>query len=521
MLPSWTLGDAWLSSGAERLIAGSLQGAIAAAAVWLICRRITTIPSTMRALLWWLVSLKLVASLVPLPSLPVPLLPAARVDVAGEVIPGVSVPLSDDVAAPRVFVERVPRDTVSTVRMWMIAGMGVWLAGVLIHAVRLLWSLATLRRTLRQSTRVGADDAAIADRMARQLGLTITPDVRVAARVSTSFVAGLLRPTVLLPEHAISTLTPDERAMAICHELAHVRRRDLLLGWVPAIAERLFFFHPLARLAAREYAAEREAACDALVIKAMDVAPREYGRMLVRLGVSGLTPVFTASGSSPSRSVLRRRLDMLNDVTFTRSRRGAIVLIAAISVAAIVPFHLVAREAVFLADASAVEQQTAAPAVAAPVVAVPVVAAPVVAAPVVAAPAVAAPVQAKPARAAQAPAEKRPPDAEQLQKAIDEQRAMMRETERSLAQMRIALTSLLAQQEQIKARLSSNAAAAQQTDQQRLAEEYRRMQEQARVANLQALTAEQESTRAALQKLAQELEQLRRQFEAASTVKPQ
>jgi hypothetical protein len=32
MLPSsWTLGDAWLSWGAERLIAGSLQGAIAAA----------------------------------------------------------------------------------------------------------------------------------------------------------------------------------------------------------------------------------------------------------------------------------------------------------------------------------------------------------------------------------------------------------------------------------------------------------------------------------------------------------
>ena len=108
----------------------------------------------------------------------------------------------------------------------------------------------------------------------------------------------------------------------------------------------------------------------------------------------------------------------------------------------------------------------------------------------------------------------------ELQKAIDEQRAMMRETERSLAQMRIALTSLLAQQEQLKARLSSNAAAAQQTDQQRLVEEYRRVQEQARASELQALKAEQDSLRAAMQRLTEQLEQVRRQFEAASTVRP-
>ena len=74
--------------------------------------------------------------------------------------------------------------------------------------------------------------------------------------------------------------------MALAHELMHVRRRDVLLGCIPALAERLYFFHPLARLAAREYVIAREAACDAAVVRALDVPADDYGRLLLRLGVT-------------------------------------------------------------------------------------------------------------------------------------------------------------------------------------------------------------------------------------------
>ena len=76
--------------------------------------------------------------------------------------------------------------------------------------------------------------------------------------------------------------------MAICHELVHLRRGDLWLGCVPALAERLFFFHPLAHVAAREDPLAREAACDAAVLRAMDATPQDYGRLLLALGVSPL-----------------------------------------------------------------------------------------------------------------------------------------------------------------------------------------------------------------------------------------
>jgi hypothetical protein len=138
-------------------------------------------------------------------------------------------------------------------------------------------------------------------------------------------------------------LSRQERDMVIGHELAHVRRRDLLFAWVPAIAERLFFFHPLARFAAREYATAREAACDALVLDATGVAPHDYGRLLVRLGVAGLDPVFTVGGAAPSVAVLKRRLEMLHDVTTIRSSRARIALVAFVALLALLPVRLVAR----------------------------------------------------------------------------------------------------------------------------------------------------------------------------------
>jgi hypothetical protein len=59
-------------------------------------------------------------------------------------------------------------------------------------------------------------------------------------------VTGLLRPVVLLPSHRFGTLTGREQQMVLCHELAHLERADLWFGCVPALAERVFFFHPLA-----------------------------------------------------------------------------------------------------------------------------------------------------------------------------------------------------------------------------------------------------------------------------------
>jgi hypothetical protein len=134
--------------------------------------------------------------------------------------------------------------------------------------------------------------------------------------------------------------------MSLCHEMAHVKRGDVWLGFVPALAERLFFFHPFARLAAREYAFWREAACDAAVIAALGAAPQSYGRLLLDLGVTSRPAALAPAGAAWSFRNLRRRIIMLrrpeSPSLHVRLFTAAAVVAA---VAGLVPLQLTARPA--------------------------------------------------------------------------------------------------------------------------------------------------------------------------------
>jgi hypothetical protein len=139
----------------------------------------------------------------------------------------------------------------------------------------------------------------------------------------------------------------EQQRMAICHELAHLSRGDVWLGCVPAAAERIFFFHPLVRLAAREYLFWREAACDAAVLRALGAAPQAYGRLLLDLGVSHPRPVLTAAGAAWSFSNLKRRIVMLQQPSTPRLRaRLLATAVVVLTVVAIAPLRVGARPSV-------------------------------------------------------------------------------------------------------------------------------------------------------------------------------
>jgi len=182
--------------------------------------------------------------------------------------------------------------------------------------------------------------------LASRLGLRRVPRVRVSDEVGTPLVTGMLRPSILLPAPAFDALSERQQRMALCHELTHIKRADLWLGCVPAIAERTFFFHPLVHFAAREYALCREAACDAHVLAVLDAAPQEYGRLLLGLGVSRTRTNFAAAGAPWSFSTLRRRIAML-DSPSPRSTGSRVVAAAVIGIAAlaIAPLRIAARPA--------------------------------------------------------------------------------------------------------------------------------------------------------------------------------
>jgi beta-lactamase regulating signal transducer with metallopeptidase domain len=315
----------------DALLRASIQGALFAGAVWAVCRLFPGLPAGLRCALWWLACLKILVSFAWISPVELPLLPAPEpvpVTVFNFQLPETPSPLEQ---APRLS--------------WPLALAAIWLIGLLAQVGGIFRQLAHARRIVRRAGPVG--EPWIAERFAelrRALGLGERAELRISSEVEAPQVLGLLRPVVLLPE--ARPLSPPDVSMALCHELVHVRRADLWWGWVPALAQRLFWFHPLVRLSAREYELAREAACDAEVLRVLDPEPRAYGRLLLRLGVAPRASRLAAAGAAPSVQTLKRRLQMLEQSSENRRfPLGWVSLIVLVALVALVPFRMVAQEA--------------------------------------------------------------------------------------------------------------------------------------------------------------------------------
>jgi beta-lactamase regulating signal transducer with metallopeptidase domain len=351
------------------LLRASLDGAVLVALVWTVTRVVPRLTPSARTALWWLAAAKFVLGLLWLPPVVVRILPAERVPTA---ITNTAreVPVQADRAATRLTTSAPDSADATPPSLdwpldWPLTLVGGWTFGVLLTAWIGLRQWVQTKRLLARAAAAPGDIQTLANEVAGRLALRRVPCVRVSHEVQTPLVAGLIRPVVLLPSGPFSRMSIGQQRMVLCHELAHVKRADLWLGCVPAIAERVFFFHPLVRLAAREYAFWRESACDAAVLRTLGAAPQDYGRLLLDLGIARPQASLAAAGAPWSFLNLKRRITMLRTPASV-SIRSRLVTIAAVSiaVAGMVPLQLGARRASLPLDLENPERRAAAAAAA-------------------------------------------------------------------------------------------------------------------------------------------------------------
>jgi len=328
------------------LLGASIGGAVVIVAIAIACRVTSRLTPRLRCTIWWLAALKLVIALVWVEPVVLHVLPFSgqpSASASGSIVAGMK-------SGPPAFtresaIDATDADPPATVASWRALAAAAWIVGaalglgILIFRVRRTARIVATARDVEPSIRLTVRE------LSARVGVRRAVDVRRSSDVSAPMIAGLLQPVILLPSDRFGTWSPAEQRMALCHELVHLRRGDLWLGCVPALAERLFFFHPLAILAAREYLLSREAACDRAVIELLDAAPQEYGRLLLSLGVSTMRTGLAAAGSSRSFSNLKRRIAMLGHRSPSSLARVAGWVIAGAALGALIPIHLAARPA--------------------------------------------------------------------------------------------------------------------------------------------------------------------------------
>lgn len=87
--------------------------------------------------------------------------------------------------------------------------------------------------------------------------------VILSKKIPEPFVAGMIRPTIYLPEG----LDRNQQELVILHEKMHVRRRDHLIKPLAYLAVCIHWFNPLVWLAFHSMECDMEISCDEAVLK--------------------------------------------------------------------------------------------------------------------------------------------------------------------------------------------------------------------------------------------------------------
>ena len=132
--------------------------------------------------------------------------------------------------------------------------------------------------------------------------------------VRSPALLGCVRPKLLLPRGFLGELSREEMRHIFLHELAHVKRGDIWSSWLINLLTAAHWFNPLIWFARRRFIADREAACDAHVLAALDESgQRAYGHtvlnLMQRFDATGWAPGI--AGISETNSNLKRRILMI------------------------------------------------------------------------------------------------------------------------------------------------------------------------------------------------------------------
>ncbi len=326
----------------ERLGWTSLQTVLLVALVYGACRALPSLSAATRCRLWWLVSLQAVLGLFWSQPLQLAWLPAPQAvamtatDVAADFV----YPLAPEAAAHLLVALPTPAADVPAVAWWAVALAALWASGVLLMAWRTFGEWRQCRALLAAAYPCQDEALVQALQLASEAhGVRPAPRLWMSTQVDSPQLVGPFRPVLLLPA-GDNALQGDALDLALTHELQHLQRRDLQWGLLPALAQHLFFFHPLLRLSVREYAQAREEAVDAAVVGQHGASRQAYGRLLLQLGVAP-QPHLGVASAAPSTTSLKRRLMSL------QPRRAcprilAMALTAVVLVVGVAPMRLVA-----------------------------------------------------------------------------------------------------------------------------------------------------------------------------------
>jgi len=229
---------------------------------------------------------------------------------------------------------------------WQVHAMLVWLAGTLILGIWLFLRLHSLCSRHGHQAAVASLPQSFYNQLAdcaNRLGLRHIPRVVVTKRLASPAVFGAVRPVLLVPRGYLSKLSRRDTEHMLLHELAHVKRGDLVMHNLYMLLQIAYWYNPLLWLVRRQMHHLRELSCDATVANLLRERTTAYRQTLLetarRLLAASVEPGLGLLGLFEDSNRLLVRLNWLTKPTwrYRTMKRAIVIAIAALMIACVLP----------------------------------------------------------------------------------------------------------------------------------------------------------------------------------------
>ena len=198
--------------------------------------------------------------------------------------------------------------------------ISLWLGGVITLLLLSLRRMHRFQRVLRGGMPAGEAITAEVAKAATEVGVKRPPPtMMVQQRISPMILCGP-RPKLILPVQLWSDLDRVSRRAVLCHELAHLRRRDHIVTWIEWFVGLIYWWNPLVWWVRHRLHEEAELSCDQWVTWLLPRDRRAYAVALLRAKefVSQghvVAPAMSMGATTQTTRKLARRIKMVMTAT--------------------------------------------------------------------------------------------------------------------------------------------------------------------------------------------------------------
>jgi len=206
-----------------------------------------------------------------------------------------------------------------------------WFLVICIKSVQFFAGLTAIHQLKRTKTySAGKKWDSILATLSMNLGIGKSVRILQSGIATVPMVVGHFKPLILIPLGLLNSLSADEVEAILCHELAHIKRRDYLVNLLQSFIEIVFFFNPAVLWVSKLIKEERENCCDDLAISKMD-NKRNYVKALITCQEFQLkAPAFALAVTGEKNHLFNRISRMLFDTKTTLNKMEKTILTLAL-----------------------------------------------------------------------------------------------------------------------------------------------------------------------------------------------